>query len=67
MDGVLFRPGDPAALAAALADIGEHPERYESYGKQARLTYEQRFDPDCSIEQLLEIYRYATEHPAGAS
>ena len=66
-DGALFRPNDPGALASALAEIGEHPERYETYGKQARLTYEQRFDPDCSIEQLLEIYRYATMHPTGAS
>jgi hypothetical protein len=49
----------------ALADIEEHAERYEAYGKQARLTYEQRFDPECSIEQLLEIYRYATMHPTG--
>jgi len=67
VDGALFRPNDPGALASALAEIGEHPERYETYGKQARLTYEQRFDPDCSIEQLLEIYRYATMHPTGAS
>ena len=65
VDGALFRPGDPAALASVLTDIEEHAERYEAYGKQARLTYEQRFDPECSIEQLLEIYRYATMHPTG--
>ena len=63
VDGVLFRPDDPAALASALADVEEHPGRYESYGKQARKTYEQRFDPDRSIEQLLEIYRYAISRP----
>lgn len=67
VDGALFRPGDPAALAAAIADIGRDPGRYEAYGKQGRLTYEQRFDPDSSIEQLLEIYRYAAMHPIGAS
>ena len=61
------RPGDPAALASAIADIAAHPELYESYGKHARETYTQRFDPDRSIEQLLEIYRYAIAHPAGAS
>ena len=27
-DGALLRPNDPAALASALADIAEHPERY---------------------------------------
>jgi glycosyltransferase involved in cell wall biosynthesis len=66
-DGVLFRHDDPAALAATLTDIEEHPERYEAYGKQARATYEQRFDPDGSIEQLLEIYRYATMHSTSIS
>jgi glycosyltransferase involved in cell wall biosynthesis len=63
VDGVLFRHDDPAALALVLADVEEHPERYDSYGEQGRQTYEQRFDPDCSIEQLLEIYRYAISRP----
>ena len=45
VDGVLFRPGDPAALAAVLADADENPEQYETYGDQARKSYEQRFDP----------------------
>ena len=63
VDGVLFKPGDPAALGSAIADVAVHPELYESYGKQARETYTIRFDPDRSIEQLLEIYRYAIAHP----
>jgi glycosyltransferase involved in cell wall biosynthesis len=65
VDGVLFRHDDPAALASVLTDVEEHPGRFDFYGKQARKTYEQRFDPDCSIEQLLEIYRYAISHPIG--
>ncbi len=63
VDGVLFRPGDPAALAQAIADVAAHPECYAAYGQRARKTYEQRFDPERSLDQLLEIYRYATEHP----
>ena len=63
LDGVLFRPGDPTALALAVADVEAYPERYEVYGGQARKTYEERFDPKRSLEQLLEIYRYATAHP----
>jgi glycosyltransferase involved in cell wall biosynthesis len=62
-DGVLFRPGDPAALAAAIAEAAAHPEQYEAYGEQARKTYEQRFDPERSLEYLLEIYRFAIAHP----
>ncbi len=63
VNGVLFRPGDPEALARALADADTHPEQYEHYGDQARKTYEQRFDPQHNLEQLLAIYRFAIAHP----
>jgi glycosyltransferase involved in cell wall biosynthesis len=63
VDGVLFRPGDPAALALAIADAERNPEQYEVYGDQARKTYEQRFDPQRSVAELLEIYRFAITHP----
>ena len=63
VDGMLFRPGDPEALALAIADVEAHPERYELYGAQARETYEKQFDPDRIMEQLLEIYRFAIAHP----
>lgn len=63
VDGVLFSPGDPAALALAIADVESNPERYEDYGDQARKTYEQRFDPQRSVEELLDIYRFAITHP----
>jgi glycosyltransferase involved in cell wall biosynthesis len=64
VNGVLFSPGDPAALALAIADVERNPEQYEVYGDQARKTYEQRFDPQRSVEELLEIYRFAIMHPA---
>jgi glycosyltransferase involved in cell wall biosynthesis len=62
-DGVLFRPGDPGALARVLADADAYPERYAEYGRQARKTYEQRFDPADSMRRLLEIYEYAIANP----
>lgn len=64
VDGVLFRPGDPTALALAVADADMHPEQYQAYGEQARKTYEDRFDPHDNIERLLEIYHFAIAHPA---
>lgn len=64
VDGVLFPPGDPAALARAVADVEAEPGRYETYGKQARETYEQRFNPEHSLKHLLEIYGFAIAHPA---
>ena len=61
---MLFRPGDPDALAEAIADADAHPERYETYGEQARKTYDQRFDPADNLEHLMEIYRFAIANPA---
>jgi len=63
VDGVLFRPGDSVALAAAVADAESQPALYEGYGRQGRKTYAQRFDPDRNLEQLLSIYRFAIAHP----
>ena len=64
VDGVLFPPGDAQALALAVADVEADPEKYENYGKQARETYEQRFNPEHSLKHLLEIYSFAIAHPA---
>jgi len=64
VDGVLFRPGDPGALARALAGAAADPQRFRSYGEQARQTYERRFAPERSLDELLEIYRFAIAHPA---
>jgi glycosyltransferase involved in cell wall biosynthesis len=64
VDGVIFTPGDAAALGAAIADVEADPGRYLAYGTQARETYQKRFDPDRNIEQLVEIYRYAIANPA---
>jgi glycosyltransferase involved in cell wall biosynthesis len=63
VDGTLFSPGDPEALAFAIADVERNPESYEGYGEAARKTYEERFDPERSVADLLDIYRYAVTHP----
>jgi glycosyltransferase involved in cell wall biosynthesis len=63
VDGVLFRPGDPAALAAAVELADKNGKLFEEYGGQARKTYEQRFDPDDSLRRLLHIYQYAIDNP----
>jgi glycosyltransferase involved in cell wall biosynthesis len=64
VDGVLFPPGDSEALAQAVVDVEADPYKYETYGKQARETYEQRFNPEHSLKHLLEIYGFAIAHPA---
>jgi glycosyltransferase involved in cell wall biosynthesis len=64
VDGALFDAGDPAALGRAIAGAERNPEQYATYGEQARKTYEQRFDPERNLEELLEIYRFAIARPA---
>jgi glycosyltransferase involved in cell wall biosynthesis len=63
VDGILFSPGDPAALATAIADVEKDPELYTIYGDQARKTYERRFNPQRSMEELINIYRFAITNP----
>lgn len=64
VDGALFPPDDPAALASVIADIEARPQVYEAYGARARETYEQRFNPEHSLKHLLEIYNFAIANPA---
>lgn len=66
VDGTLFRPGDPTALASSIGDVAADPEKYDRYGKQARQAYEQRFNPEHSLKRLIEIYSFAIANPATA-
>jgi len=63
VDGVLFPPDDAIALAGLLGDVEQEPERFVALGQKAKLTYEQRFAPQCSVAQLETIYRFAIDHP----
>lgn len=62
VDGTLVPPGDPLALAAAITDVQARPDAYAAYGEAARDSYQKRFDPDQSLDQLLGIYEYAIAH-----
>lgn len=64
VDGALFEPGRPDAMGKLLLDVDTAPDRYAELGRQARTTYEKHHQTDTNIEQLLDIYRYAIEHPA---
>jgi len=64
LDGVLFPPGDADSLALVLADVAADPLRYSAYGDQAKVSYEERFNPDDHVDRLEEIYRFAIGNPA---
>lgn len=62
-DGALFPASDTVALVDILADIDDHPRRWDAYGAQALQTYRSRFSPETGVARLLEIYRFAGAHP----
>jgi glycosyltransferase involved in cell wall biosynthesis len=66
VDGALFPPSDAGALGDAIADVAAQPEKYELYGKQARESYEQKFNPERSLSHLVEIYEWAIANPITA-
>ena len=63
VDGSLFTPGSAHALADVLRDLVGRPTRYESFGRAARLTYEQRYTPETNVKQLVDIYEFALSRP----
>jgi glycosyltransferase involved in cell wall biosynthesis len=62
-NGKLFRPGDPRDLAAVLGEVAVHLEHWHQLGARARRTYEDRWDPDANLAELIDIYRFAINNP----
>jgi glycosyltransferase involved in cell wall biosynthesis len=54
--GVLFAPGDAAALARALRDLAEDPARRERLGAAAALDVRERFAPARFLDGLQSLY-----------
>lgn len=54
--GILVPPGDAPALAGAISDLLDSPERREALGRAARAEAERRFSTRAWVERLQEIY-----------
>jgi phosphatidylinositol alpha-mannosyltransferase len=65
VDGVLVAPGDPQALAEALRDLWEEPERRIEMSRAAAADV-RRFAWPQVAEQVMEAYRDAIAAPAPA-
>jgi glycosyltransferase involved in cell wall biosynthesis len=59
--GVLFKPGDPQALADAIEWMFSHPMELEQMSQAAREEFEAKYTADRNYEQLVEIYQYALD------
>ncbi|PID96383.1 MAG: glycosyl transferase [Actinomycetales bacterium] len=62
-DGKLFTPGSPGALAAVMRDAAENPQLFQQMGRAAEAAYQDRFDAQGNLRQLLSIYDFAVRHP----
>jgi glycosyltransferase involved in cell wall biosynthesis/SAM-dependent methyltransferase len=62
-NGVLFPPGDAAALSKLISEVELDPGRFERLGLNAKDTYARRFTPESNVEQLESVYRFAIDHP----
>jgi glycosyltransferase involved in cell wall biosynthesis len=54
--GVLVEPGDPRALAAAIAELLDDPERRARMGEAAAADARKRFSLDRQVDAYLDLY-----------
>ena len=60
--GLLISPNDENALADAITRVDVDDKLHEKMSRNARMTYEQLYQPEPNIQQLLEIYTDAAAH-----
>lgn len=65
--GLLFRPGDPAALVQQVEWALAHPERMRAMGENARREYEARYTPQKNLSLLIDAYRRVIPSCAAAA
>jgi glycosyltransferase involved in cell wall biosynthesis len=61
VDGIIVRPGDVEAIAAALEHLHRHPEVVEEMGRAARRRVVENFTWDHFRTRLLDAYEVAME------
>lgn len=65
--GVLVAPGDPAALAAALAELLRNPGRRERLGRAGREAVHARYGDEAMAAATLALYQGLVEGRRGAA
>ena len=65
--GHLVPPADPNALAAAILDLLEHPDRARAFGQAARARIQQQYSFDKMVAQFESLYRSGSPEPASTN
>ena len=65
--GYLVPPGDSDALAAALLNLLDDPQRAAAFGKAGRACIEQRYSFDRMVTQFETLYQSRSIDPASAN
>ena len=58
-------PGDPAALAGAIARLDADPAEARRQGVAARASYERRYTPEANLAMLEAVYQDVAPVPVG--
>ena len=66
-DGAIFAPTDVGGLVELIGSVDDDPDRWQRYGTHGRSTYLSRFTREVSLDRLIQIYRYAVQHPVTRS
>ena len=65
--GFLAAPGDPASMAAGIANLIDHPELVQTMSEAAANTARSRFDADRMIDDYLTWYEQILAAPRSSS
>jgi glycosyltransferase involved in cell wall biosynthesis len=55
--GIIYQPNTPAALATALSELLDNPNRLAQLSDEARASVENHFNINKQAEKLVEVYR----------
>ena len=59
--GLIYTPGDPIGLSAALQGFADHPEAARQMRQNARNYYLATHTPERNYQRLMEIYTHASQ------
>lgn len=61
--GLLSEPNNPAALGANISRLAQDPSLRRRLGSAGRQRVETHYSLDVSVQRLLNVYRFAMQHP----